>query len=95
MYVHTYVNCKTHLGRESGAAQKQTEKSLGGLPGRKSACGELPDKRMAGLFYPHSASLGLSGPQPASQSQPASQLPGRMYVILLVGRLPGRKSACT
>ena len=39
-------------------------KSVGSLPGRKSACGEPPAKRMTGLFYPRSASLG---PQPASQ----------------------------
>ena len=47
-----------------------TEKSVGSLPGRKSACGEPSAKRMTGLFYPRSASLGLSGrglsgPQPS------------------------------
>ena len=63
------------------------EKSLGGLPGRKSASGELPAKRMAGLFYPRSASLGLSGPlwASASQPKPASQPASSLVVILLEG----------
>ena len=65
---------------------------------------------MAGLFHPRSASLGLSGPplfgplwasstsQPAAGSlvaiPPASQPASSLVVILLVGRPPGRNSAC-
>ncbi len=57
--------------------------SVGSLPGRKSACGEPPAKRRTGLFYPRSAFLGLSGPQPAASqppSQPASQTQDRFPV---------------
>ena len=49
------------------------QKSVGSYPGRKSVCGEPPAKHVTGLFYPRSASLGLSGPLWASASQPAPQ----------------------
>ena len=65
-----------------------------------------PAKRMTGLFFPRSASLGLSGPrQPAKRrtssqvvqtyiippaSQPDPYIVEHMYIILFVGRLPGR-----
>ena len=77
------------------------KKSVGNLPGRKSACGEPPAKRMTGSLV-----VCYSTSQPANQ--PAWQAPGcnsacgyigsvvailfvaaSLVVILLVGSLPG------
>ena len=87
-YVRMYVVIHMYVIR-GGFLWGSTKKSVGSLDGCKCDCGEPAAKRMTGLFYPRSASLGLSGPvyvciwpflglsgpQPASQpdSSPASQ----------------------
>ena len=92
----TYVFC----GASSGVPY--AKKYVGNLPVCKSACGEPPAKRMTGLFYPRSASLGLSGPMYvcmylalsgpfwASASQPASQLPSQPERLREAQRDPER-----
>ena len=54
-YIHTYS------GSPRGFLLGSREKSVGSLPGRKSASGEPPAKHITGLFYPRSASVGFSG----------------------------------
>ena len=84
MYIHIPE------GFLSGSICTYMKKSVGSLPGRKSACGEPPAKRMTGLFYPRSASLGLFGPLWDSASQPASP---RQTTSQAQDRFPGRNSS--
>ena len=79
------------------------KKSVGSLPGRESACGSFQPNAWQACSIPVpplwaslGLSLGLSGPQPASQPQapwssfhqPAKQPAPWSYIILLVGRPP-------
>ena len=68
------------------------QKSVGSLPGGKSVPGEPPAKRITGLFYTCSASVGFSGPLWASDSQPASP-PASQPASQAHDRFPGRNSA--